>query len=95
MSFLYLFFSVVVCLVVVYGGRVDVGDLGFEGASSSSLKVALLVLKPKLFSLEMLLLGLTIGSALVEESLNVVVLLGVELSTILLSSDVLELFTLM
>ena len=46
MSFLYLFFSVVVCLVV-YGGRVDVGNLGSEGASSSSL----LVLKPKLFSL--------------------------------------------
>jgi len=79
MSFLYLFFSVVVCLVVVYGGRVDVGDLGSESASSSSL----LVLKPKLFS--MLLLGLTIGSTSVEESLNVVAL---ELSAFIISSDV-------
>ena len=87
MSFLYLFFSVVVCLVVVYGGRVDVGDLGSEGASSSSL----LVLKPKLFSLTMLLLGLTIGSTSVEESLNVMAL---ELSAFIMSSDVSELFTL-
>ena len=62
----------------------DIWD--FEGASSSSL----LVLKPKLFSLTMLLLGLTIGSTLVEESLNVVALLGLELSTILLSSNVSE-----
>ena len=63
----------------------DVWD--FEGASSSSLKLALLVVKSKLFSL---LLGLTIGSVLIEESLNVVALLGLELSTILLSSNVSE-----
>jgi len=82
MSFLYLFFSAVVCLLVVYGGRIDVGDLGFKGASSSSLLV--------LFSLTMLLLGLTIGSTSAEESLNVVAL---ELSVFIISSDVLELFT--
>ena len=63
----------------------DIWD--FEGASSSSLKLALLVVKSKLFSL---LLGLTIGSVLIEESLNVVALLGLELSTILLSSNVSE-----
>ena len=63
----------------------DIWD--FEGVSSSSLKLALLVVKSKLFSL---LLGLTIGSVLIEESLNVVALLGLELSTILLSSNVSE-----
>ena len=63
----------------------DIWD--FEGASSSSLKLALLVVKSKLFSL---LLGLTIGSVLIEDPLNVVALLGLELSTILLSSNVSE-----
>ena len=63
----------------------DIWD--FEGASSSSsLKVALLVVKSKLFSL---MIRLTIGSALVEEIFIVVLLLGLEL----ISSDVSELFS--
>ena len=60
----------------------DIWD--FEGASS--LKVALLVVKSKLFSL---MIRLTIGSALVEEIFIVVLLLGLEL----ISSDVSELFS--
>ena len=63
----------------------------FEGASSSSLKVVLLVVKSKLFSL---LIRLTIGSALVEEISIVMILLGPELSAFLISSDVSKLFTL-
>ena len=66
----------------------DIRD--FESGSSSSLKVALLVVKSKLFSL---LIRLTIGSALVEEIFNVVIPLGLERSAFMISSDVSELFT--
>ena len=66
----------------------DIWD--FEGSSSSPLKVALLVVKSKLFSL---LIRLTNESALVEEIFIVVILLGLELSALLFSSDVSELFT--
>ena len=64
----------------------DIWD--FEGSSSSPLKVALLVVKSKLFSI---VIRLTIGSTSVEESLNVVAL---ELSAFIISSDISELFTL-